>query len=154
MWQYSLSLWALLGACLAMALGDLRRRKFFGPLYPLAVLASVPFLATQGAAGPLVLAYSLAMVGVGLWFAWSGVWGAGDALALGVVALQPLVLVLAAGAAAAGVAGWRLRRGPAPPAFASFWAAAEGGRPDPGLPYAAVLGLAAAPFLALALLSA
>jgi hypothetical protein len=141
-----------------MAWDDFAHRRFFAPLYPLAFLLCWPWLASLGAVGLFVVAYSLGMAVVGGALAAGGWWKAGDALALGVVGLDPAVLVLAAACAAAGALAFRFSprrdRGPAPTGrpFADFWARAEW-RP-PTYPFAGALGLAALPFLALGLLAA
>ena len=154
-WQYGLAIGALSLACAWMAWEDWRRRRFFGPLYFAASAACLPWMLTLGWYGWLVGGYSLALVGVGLLMARAGVWGSGDALALGTVALQPTVLVLAAACSAVAVAAWRAGRGPGPSRFAAFWLAAEGAPPGrPRLPFATVLGASALVFLLLEALAA
>lgn len=149
-WQLDLALLALALASGWMAWEDWAHLRFPSPLYGLAVLACIPLATTLGWFGWLLLGYSLAMVAVGLALARAGVWGSGDALALGVVGLQPVVFLLSAACAALGVALYRLARGPRPSRFAAFWSLADG-RPvgRDRLPYATALGLPAVAFLAL-----
>lgn len=147
-WEYHLALAALSLACGGMAWYDWRDRSFWGPLYPITAALTVPWLASFGWLGALTLAYSGAMVAAGLVIARRGSWGAGDAMAMGTVGLNPGILVLSTFSTAVAVVAYRLASGPGPRSeFDAFWRRVEG-RPSPaGLPYATILGLSGLAFI-------